>query len=330
MTNGFVYILQNRFLLTETGEPLLKIGGTARSAYERAIELSRPTGVPGEFSIVFETETGNWEDLEALVHRELKRFRRSNEFFAVGLEHAIQCIEDLKDKLSYLQTVEVPYCDIANAKDAREGVCFVESDAGYLAYSDGHFVGDVFVTNRGADYHLHEDGADELIFVPILKMPGQSNDWSRKAIVRSAKRRAAWLAPIMQRFTMPIVRHDPRRKQYHIGLNGLPLAIVTEKSEQTGLIFKKEVRTFSLEEIPFEGLASLDDDFNGQAMIKHGSRFKDERFFFSEARGLERSIREYVLGNIFASASMSAIKWSCTVHVMEYEINIVNQAELTS
>lgn len=69
---GYVYILQN-----DSMPGLLKIGKTARNSRERAKELSKSTGVPTPFRVVFDLSSDRYEILEREVHSKLARYRNS-------------------------------------------------------------------------------------------------------------------------------------------------------------------------------------------------------------------------------------------------------------
>jgi hypothetical protein len=103
-TIGYVYILKNSFM-----PGLVKIGYTDRGPVQRSRELSSPTGVPGQFEIVFSWNVSNAEEIEKQIHSELAIFRRSGEFFELEPTLAHAKVRDLlmewgvigKDGLSY-------------------------------------------------------------------------------------------------------------------------------------------------------------------------------------------------------------------------------------
>ena len=86
---GYVYIMTNAAM-----PGLLKIGCTARSPEIRRRELSRPSGVPGDFEISYEMYSPNMKLLEIKIHTELSAYRVNNkkEFFKYNLYKAIDMI----------------------------------------------------------------------------------------------------------------------------------------------------------------------------------------------------------------------------------------------
>ena len=82
---GFVYALVNDGMKTKDGDELVKVGMTKNDPVRRIRELSRATGVPGEFTPVMVMEVDNYQLVEKTIHR-LKRDHRYNdrkEFFIV-------------------------------------------------------------------------------------------------------------------------------------------------------------------------------------------------------------------------------------------------------
>ncbi|MBI4595292.1 MAG: GIY-YIG nuclease family protein [Candidatus Tectomicrobia bacterium] len=82
-------------------ENILKIGKTRRSSEERALELSRNSGVPIEFLVAYEEKMIDCDVAEAMVHERLKKFRLNagREFFCVPLKVAIQVIQKVANEL---------------------------------------------------------------------------------------------------------------------------------------------------------------------------------------------------------------------------------------
>lgn len=78
---GFVYALSNRSM-----PGLFKIGMTDRSPSERALELSKATGCPTPFELMFYTEVFDARAVERNLHEELAEYRvdESREFFRLG------------------------------------------------------------------------------------------------------------------------------------------------------------------------------------------------------------------------------------------------------
>ena len=91
----FVYVLQN-----DSMPGMLKIGYTKNEVDIRAEQLSKPTGVPTPFNVVYTYSCFNGERIEKEVHRELvkKRVRGEREFFYVTLEEAEKIIKQIGEK----------------------------------------------------------------------------------------------------------------------------------------------------------------------------------------------------------------------------------------
>lgn len=98
---GYVYILINASLQKNT----LKIGMTRRTPEIRAEEMSEETGLPAEYMVAYKRKVSDCEEVEALIHERLKRYRishsrydRSREFFVIPLEKAISVLNELADQ----------------------------------------------------------------------------------------------------------------------------------------------------------------------------------------------------------------------------------------
>jgi hypothetical protein len=85
---GHVYILKNPYI-----PKLVKIGFTERDPETRAYELSTHTGVPGEFQIVHSWLVAEPSLVEAIVHLDLKAYRRTGEFFELSPQNARSLVE---------------------------------------------------------------------------------------------------------------------------------------------------------------------------------------------------------------------------------------------
>jgi len=90
--NGTVYVLVNPEI-----PDVVKIGHTTRTASIRAKELSRNTGVPGEYRVAYQFKASNPKRLEEKVHRNLSRYRVQNgEFFKIDADEAAETIRSIK------------------------------------------------------------------------------------------------------------------------------------------------------------------------------------------------------------------------------------------
>src|SRR5437763_16825221 len=91
---GTIYILFNPAM-----SGLLKIGKTTRLSEQRATELSKATGVPSEFHVVYEEEFTDVGKAEQLIHSRLNEYRynRNREFFQLLLKQAIRVVMAVKE-----------------------------------------------------------------------------------------------------------------------------------------------------------------------------------------------------------------------------------------
>ena len=88
---GYVYVLQ-----TPAFPHLLKIGFTTRTPEERAEALSRHSGVPPPYRVVFSEFFEDCYAAEQELHQILEAKRRGKEFFHVSVEEAVDVIRDCK------------------------------------------------------------------------------------------------------------------------------------------------------------------------------------------------------------------------------------------
>jgi hypothetical protein len=88
----YVYVLANPSM-----PEMLKIGYTKNDPEERAVQLSKSTGVPIPFDVVYSYGCFNGERVEKEVHKKLKqkRVRGEREFFYVSLDEAKQVIKEI-------------------------------------------------------------------------------------------------------------------------------------------------------------------------------------------------------------------------------------------
>ena len=88
-TSGFVYVLTNPSM-----PGLVKIGHTTRASADRIAELSRSTGIPVAFELVFDNFVSHSAQIERRVHAALADYRvtSNREFFSVSTNVAIKAI----------------------------------------------------------------------------------------------------------------------------------------------------------------------------------------------------------------------------------------------
>jgi hypothetical protein len=91
-----VYILES-----ESMPDMIKIGYTKGDPIDRAYALSKSTGVPTPFNVVYSYSCFNGERIEKAVHKHFKKQRvnKQREFFYVDIDEAAQIIESLGAKL---------------------------------------------------------------------------------------------------------------------------------------------------------------------------------------------------------------------------------------
>lgn len=93
---GFVYAMINPSL-----EGLVKVGKTQKSPKERAEELSKATGVPTPFVVVYEIAVNNCSKAEKFVHTMLEekgvRLTNNREFFCTSVTEVINTMLSYKD-----------------------------------------------------------------------------------------------------------------------------------------------------------------------------------------------------------------------------------------
>ncbi len=93
---------QSVYILESSSMPgMVKIGYTKGDPIDRANTLSKSTGVPTPFNVVYSYSCFNGERIEKAVHKHFraKRVNSQREFFYVELDEAIKAIENLGAKL---------------------------------------------------------------------------------------------------------------------------------------------------------------------------------------------------------------------------------------
>src|ERR1035438_1446002 len=91
MAVGFVYILLNPAFPDR-----IKIGRTSRPTRDRANELSRQTGVPEPYIVVYDQLVGDCQAVEDALHERFAAARASvsKEFFRVPSKEAILALQE--------------------------------------------------------------------------------------------------------------------------------------------------------------------------------------------------------------------------------------------
>lgn len=94
---GWVYVLHN----PSFKHNMIKIGFTNRpTPQQRAQELSKHTGVPTEFEVVYAVQVPNAQNVETRVHQILqhKRAQNNREFFECHTDEAVKTIRSVAGK----------------------------------------------------------------------------------------------------------------------------------------------------------------------------------------------------------------------------------------
>jgi len=93
---------QHVYILESSSMPeMVKIGYTKNDPTERANQLSKSTGVPTPFNVVYSYSCFNGERIEKAVHKHFrkKRVNSQREFFYINADEAIKVIESLGSTL---------------------------------------------------------------------------------------------------------------------------------------------------------------------------------------------------------------------------------------
>lgn len=140
MSIGFVYILINPAFAKH-----VKIGRTARDPQKRASELSRQTGVPDDFIVLYDVLVADAPRVESLLHERFAQYRhrRNKEFFCLPPKDAIIALQEIAagfpvppnaqvlsvDLLPHFRKSFAKYLDSAIVGlelQQMSGVCFLE------------------------------------------------------------------------------------------------------------------------------------------------------------------------------------------------------------
>ena len=92
---------------------ILKIGKTERTAGKRVKELSRPTGVPAKFEIVYDEVVSDVDSAERTIHSALAEVRIGDkEFFRVSMREAVKLLQSIAKRFPVDEEVEAIECEI--------------------------------------------------------------------------------------------------------------------------------------------------------------------------------------------------------------------------
>ena len=87
---GWVYALRN----SEFKKPIIKIGSTSNTPYQRARQLGYATGVPGTFDLIYFVHAVDCLFAEGFVHQRLREYRTTGEFFDVSISRAVEAMDE--------------------------------------------------------------------------------------------------------------------------------------------------------------------------------------------------------------------------------------------
>jgi hypothetical protein len=106
---GFVYILLNPSFPNH-----VKIGRTARDPQKRASELSRQTGVPDDFIVLYDEIVADAKEVEKLLHAKFSAYRpkKNKEFFQIPPKEAIKALQELSTKFPVPATTSIFTIDL--------------------------------------------------------------------------------------------------------------------------------------------------------------------------------------------------------------------------
>jgi|GEM_PF-6736640 len=134
MKSGHIYLLAN----PAYRENYHKLGKTADTVEKRAKDLSRPTGVPNEFVIVYQHQVVDCDAAENLAKKKLNDYRDRNnkEFFVLPQNEAIKILMEVVSIINATSDVEdeenaFANCIVDNIRRLFETgqVCSLSGDA---------------------------------------------------------------------------------------------------------------------------------------------------------------------------------------------------------
>lgn len=110
MRIGFVYVLLNPAFPRR-----VKIGRTVRDARKRAGELSRQTGVPDDFIVLYDEMVADAKQVEELLHARFSEYRTSKnkEFFQIPPKQAIRALQEMAVRFPVPSTVPSLVVDLS-------------------------------------------------------------------------------------------------------------------------------------------------------------------------------------------------------------------------
>lgn len=122
---GTIYILRNPYFRNA----VVKIGRTKRVPEKRAREISRATGIPANFEVLYEEAVPDSDLAEMLIHRALSNFRinQRREFFQLPLKDAVRTVFKVCMALEQFETGEARPRLLIHVGDSRRTSNFVDN-----------------------------------------------------------------------------------------------------------------------------------------------------------------------------------------------------------
>jgi hypothetical protein len=176
---GVIYVLANRYM-----PGLLKIGQTTRDPEVRAREISRSTGVPDDFEIIFDEIVSDVDGAESAIHAQLAKHRvnKLREFFQVDFRTGIKVVRRVceafaVDEESDAEGIEIlPPLERRMRRWLRRELVSVEfvqfSDLCILRVTEQPDIKDVDAFQTAVDLRIFgtyggdEDLGDDMLFSP--------------------------------------------------------------------------------------------------------------------------------------------------------------------
>ncbi len=138
-SNGYIYILKNYYIPN-----VYKIGYTKRDTVERAKEISRDTGVPGDWEVAREWPVINAYETEQYIFLEFEEYRIQKKemfnFIGTSLEEVIKTMDALlsnrqKSLIDYIENLNRYETRIKEAiKEVQQALTMEQDDIQYIVY----------------------------------------------------------------------------------------------------------------------------------------------------------------------------------------------------
>ncbi|MFC8789684.1 GIY-YIG nuclease family protein [Streptomyces cinereoruber] len=113
---GVIYILANPVI-----PGVVKIGRTARRVTERVREISRPTGVPVDYEVIYDQLVNDAHAAEKEIHALLRpsRINEQKEFFQISIRESIRVVQEVANRYPVNEANESVEIDVLSALEDR-------------------------------------------------------------------------------------------------------------------------------------------------------------------------------------------------------------------